>query len=288
MDHLKISQELLRQNILPSLPIDCQELSGGTVSQLHLLTLGDGSKWVVKQNAPPVIKWEAHFLSHYRNVQFLPNLVFVDPTNHYLVYHFVEGSTHYSRKNKKEVLCSLVKNLINQYKRIENPTGWGWADQPETSWSSFLLEEISHAKKELSGRLPEEDFEFVRGLVEKSRRQASRPFLLHGDCGVHNFLFHGDQLIGGIDPTPIIGEPLYDLVYAFCSSPDELTQETIECAVNQLDISGYDCRSSIYEEVIIGLYLRMRTCLLHHRSDFEAYLLAWKYWKEILRSNRLK
>nr|WP_239587430.1 phosphotransferase [Bacillus pakistanensis] len=58
----------------------------------------------------------------------------------------------------------------------------------------------------------------VQRLAESSNRIPSKgPFLLHGDCGVHNFVFKGGSLSGVIDPTPVLGEPLYDLLYAFCS-----------------------------------------------------------------------
>jgi len=62
------------------------------------------------------------------------------------------------------------------------------------------------------------------------------PFLLHGDCGVHNFIFNDNQLSGVIDPSPITGDPLYDFIYAFCSSPDELSKETIDLVVSYLKV----------------------------------------------------
>ncbi len=105
---------------------------------------------------------------------------------------------------------------------------------------------------------------------------------MHGDCGVHNFIFNDGELFGVIDPIPVIGDPIYDLIYAFCSSPDDLTKETIDSAVSQLMIKKEKNIPFLYEEVIIGLYLRLGTCIKHHPHDFEEYLKAWYYWKDLI------
>ncbi|KZD45635.1 aminoglycoside phosphotransferase-related protein [Bacillus cereus] len=34
----------------------------------------------------------------------------------------------------------------------------------------------------------------------------------------------------------------------------------------------------LYEEIVIGLYLCIETCLRHHPKDLEDYLVAWRYW----------
>lgn len=36
----------------------------------------------------------------------------------------------------------------------------------------------------------------------------------------------------------------------------------------------------LYEEIVIGLYLRIDTCLRHHPKDLEDYLAAWRYWMD--------
>ena len=82
-------------------------------------------------------------------------------------------------------------------------------------------------------------------------------------------------MTGVIDPTPVIGPRLYDLIYAFCSSTDDLKIETIEAAANAL----LEDTKNLYEDVLIGLYLRMATCIKHHPADFDEYVNAWEYWK---------
>lgn len=282
MDIQRIINQLTDNNILHSKPTYHEQLNGGTVSELHLLHLDD-IKYVVKKNEPQIIKSEANFLNHYRETDLLPKLLFVEPSSKYIVYSFIDGTTHYVRKNKKEILKTLVQGLLNHYNPVDNSKGWGWADQPSVSWQSFILDKINEANNILHSRLDKSDYNLVLDLVEKNSK-GKEPFLLHGDCGVHNFIFNNGQLSGVIDPTPVIGEPLYDLIYAFCSSPDELTKETIDSAVTLLKFKSGISHSVLYEEVLIGLYRRLATCIKHHPSDFQEYLKAWYYWVEIVKN----
>lgn len=99
---------------------------------------------------------------------------------------------------------------------------------------------------------------------------------MHGDLGFHNFIFQENKLHGVIDPLPVLGDPIYDLIYAFCSTPEDLTKETIGYAMKQCVFHKND--RDLYEEIVIGLYLRIDTCLRHHPKDLEDYLAAWRYW----------
>jgi fructosamine-3-kinase len=282
MDIKKIINQLMDNNILPSEPIYHEQLKGGTVSELYLLHLDD-SKYVVKKNEPQIIKSEANFLNLYNKTDLLPKLLFVEQSYTYILYSFIEGTTNYDRKNKKEILKTLVQGLLNNYKPVDSSMRWGWADQPSVSWQSFIIDKIDEANKILQARLDNSHYNLVLNLVEKNSK-GKEPFLLHGDCGVHNFIFNHGQFSGVIDPTPVIGEPLYDLIYAFCSSPDELTKETIDSAVSFLNNKNEISHSVLYEEVLIGLYLRLATCIKHHPSDFQEYLKAWYYWEEIVKN----
>jgi hypothetical protein len=41
----------------------------------------------------------------------------------------------------------------------------------------------------------------------------------------------------------------------------------------------------LYEEVLLGLFIRLARCKLHHPVDLPAYLNAWNKWKEIVIRN---
>ena len=272
----KIIKELIYNKIIPSNQTDYEQLNGGTVSQVFLLH-NDRRKYIVKANDSQIIKAESHFLHTYKELNLLPKLLFVERSNRYIVYSYIDGSTQYLRKNKKEMLQELVKELINNYKLTDQEIGWGWADEPTDSWKSFLNAEIAEAYKLIGSRLSKDDYHLIHNLIKKINNDR-KPFFIHGDCGVHNFIFNNGKLTGVIDPTPIIGDPMYDLIYAFCSSPEDLTRETIDAAANLMVVNNYE---NTYDLVIIGLYLRIGTCIKHHPDDMGAYLKAWEYWKSV-------
>lgn len=123
--------------------------------------------------------------------------------------------------------------------------------------------------------ISEEDYRIVLKLANRDAG-VNQPFLLHGDFGFHNFIFRQNRLHGVIDPLPILGDPLYDLIYAFCSTPEDVTKETIDYVMKQCVF--HKTERDLYEEIVIGLYLCIETCLRHHPKDLEDYLVAWRYW----------
>lgn len=275
-------KELMDKGIIPNELKSEKSLSGGTVSELVLLEFYDGNKRVIKFNEPHVIEAEAMFLEHYQNIELLPQVYYVDPSHKFMLYSFIEGSVTFNTKNKEKTLRELVTSVINQYEQISNPNGWGWADELSPTWADFLLSRLNESSAILDNTLPTEDEELVRAIIRKlhSDNAKSLPCLLHGDFGFHNFIFEDDTLCGVIDPTPVYGQPLYDLIYAFCSTPDGLTKETIESAASLLNESksGQD----LYEEVLVGLFFRIASCIKHHPNDLKQYLEAWSYWKDIV------
>jgi fructosamine-3-kinase len=285
MNIQEIIKDLTEKSMLTD-PIQYEQLSGGTTSKLYLCK-DEKESLVIKLNEPHVLEEESSFLSFYKEIELLPKLLYADPEFHYIVYSYIPGSVHYNRSKKSEMLKDLVKGFINEYKQIPNPAGWGWADELSESWQVFLKTRFKDASERLVDHLPKEDIEFVEKLIESPNRKnkSEVPFMLHGDCGVHNFIFEDRKLCGVIDPTPIYGEPVYDLIYAFCSSPDDLTKETILTAVSHMKNNEGEEASFLYEEVLSGLFFRTATCVLHHPDDLEDYLKAWNYWMQIVKSS---
>ncbi|MNC56147.1 hypothetical protein D3C75_1057230 [compost metagenome] len=102
--------------------------------------------------------------------------------------------------------------------------------------------------------------------------------MLHGDTGVHNFVYRGNRLVGVIDPSPMAGPLIYDFTNAFCSSPDDLNLETLFAAFELLKPVTVE-RSRLIREVIFQLYCRIGICARVHPHDLEEYLKAWETWK---------
>jgi hypothetical protein len=274
----EIIQELHGQGVINRKCNDFKQLSGGTSSLVYVLLENHNPKYVVKINNNSTIKHESEYLIFYSNIGLLPKLLHVDKEYTYLVYSFKSGQTKYKRGNKSNILKSLVNSLINDYKPISTFYGYGYVDEPTNSWNEFLIHRAIEARKVIDTTLAEEDHIFVHSLINFTD-VGELKYLLHGDCGVHNFLFSGGVQAGVIDPTPVIGEPLYDLIYAFCSSPDSLDIETIQNAIHLLD-SKFVYQRDLNEEVLIGLYFRIATCIRHHPNDLIEYLKWWDYWKK--------
>lgn len=275
--------ELKLKKIIDIDKYKCDLLSGGTNSKVYVLTYNDRPVYCIKMNEPLVVRLETFFLKFYDNITILPKLFYTEPSNKYFIYSFIVGELKDMPDNKAKLLQQLTQQLINHYKPVSNFKGWGWTDKLSDSWQQFLIENTNYAKKILASTLTLEDYSLVISLIEKQNKKNDKriPYLLHGDCGIHNFIFQEQNLCGVIDPIPVVGEPIYDLIYAFCSSPDNLTIGTLQKAISSLKINNYE-NELIYEYVLIGLYARIATCIKHHPNDLSRYLAAWNYWLYIV------
>ncbi len=283
MNVIKIIEELKNKQIIQPLIKEFDILKGGTTSQIFLLYDDSQPLYVIKLNDAITLEAETKFLKFYNHVELLPRLIYVDPLYRYIVYTFINGETNYPTGNKQSILQTLVKDFIHFYQPIKH-NGFGYMDEPVQTWTEFLRNSATESKNIIGAILSEEDHHFILQLIDRNRLKERGQYLLHGDCGIHNFIFYKGHLHGIIDPTPIIGDPIYDLIYAFCSSPDDLTVETLKPAIDlfhkkMLLPRKYD---NIYEEVIIGLYLRIASCIKHHPYDLDKYLSYWNYWKNLV------
>lgn len=282
MDIDTIIAYLEEEEIVGSGKWNCKTLTGGTMSQVHLLTQENGMDLVIKQNSAKVSEAEAAFLAAYQPLALLPNLVVVDTEYRFIAYVHIPGSAGYTCINKKELLQSLVVGLLNHYQRVSSEA-WGWPDEPVNSWEQFLSGEIQAATEILTPYMNKKNIRLTAPCPPDSdpRNVADAPYRIHGDCGIHNFIFREDGLAGVIDPTPIMGHPHYDLIYAFFSSPEDLSQETLDSAFSLLS-AKLPGKKQLYEETRIGLYLRLGSCVKHHPADLPLYLKAWDYWNTIV------
>jgi len=75
MDIKEIINELIHHKLIDSKKYE--QLTGGTVSELYLLTKIDNTRLVVKLNEPQVTRAESDFLIFYEHLEILPKLLFV-------------------------------------------------------------------------------------------------------------------------------------------------------------------------------------------------------------------
>lgn len=180
-------------------------------------------------------------------------------------------------------LTRLVSGLINEYVPYEEADIWGNLESPCRCWREFIDIGVEEARESIGDVLPAEDYDYVKAIVEEiSKIRNETRFVLHGDSGVHNFVFREFELVGVIDPSPVVGPILYDFIYAFCSSPDDLSLETLMAGFTLLRHEPMK-ESTLIREVLVQLYGRIGICRKHHPHDLQEYLIAWQYWKRLVR-----
>lgn len=258
-----------------------KSLNGGSSSTVGVITYDDTPSYVVKMNKPNVLQAESLFLDHYRDQHLFPQLMYTDPNYRYIVYEYMSGTISNQKSDKCSILTFLTSQIINFYHQICDDNKWGWIDDPESSWGLFLHTRITESHATIQSYLKTEDHQLIRNIVtnQLKRNNGDTPYLIHGDFGFHNFLFSDEQLVGVIDPTPIIGPLIYDLVYAFCSTPNDLELHVIQPALSLLNNRQPQAEINLYEEILLGLYCRIATCIRHHPEDLPQYIVAWNRWK---------
>jgi hypothetical protein len=263
-----------------------RQLSGTTEGLVLKLDAERGESYILKFETPGEIRTVERLLRAYERSPLLPKVLFTAEDGSYFAYAFMEGTTHFNRGAKKDWMARLTKELLNRYEECEQEAPWGRIGYgPRRTWKEFNVFGIEEARINLNGTLPQEDYEDVLSAAERLFEHDAgqgRKYLLHGDTGIHNFVYREEALVGVIDPSPMVGPVLYDFLYAFCSSPDDLNIETLMNAYEQLEPGTAD-RSRLIEETLIQLYCRTGLSVKHHPHDLAGYLEAWTYWKTLYR-----
>jgi hypothetical protein len=278
-----IIKSLFDRGIINLTKQDISRMKGTTDGLVYTLSESNQPKYVLKMDQPQQITFTEHFLHVYNHVKLFPKILYTDPEKRFMVYSFIKGTTHYNRGSKLNWMTLLVKELFNHYVKYDVMAKWGRLGLPRQSWHEFNTYSVEQARINLGSILPSEDFSRVKFLVKnisKWEKQEDR-YLLHGDTGVHNFVFHDSTLVGIIDPSPMVGPLIYDFTYAFCSSPEDLDMETLFATFSLLKDQTID-QDRLIEEMIVQLYTRIGICAKHHPQDLEDYLKAWDYWSVLI------
>jgi hypothetical protein len=283
LDISDIIKELRETGVIDSSSKVTNKMNGTTDGLVYNLTVNDEPKYVLKLDSPQNISLVEQLHQTYIHSNLFPKLLYTEPDKTFILYSYITGTTHYNRGSKINWLTLLVKELLNHYEIYKLTDKWGlWLEDPCQTWRDFIDQGVENARINVENLLPIEDYYKVKSFVENiSKGEEHERFLLHGDCGVHNFVFDQNTLTGVIDPSPIVGPVLYDFMYAFCSSPDDLNLETLNTAFTLLNHEPME-RTRLIEEVIIQLYCRIGICSKHHPNDLADYLKAWDYWKVLV------
>lgn len=276
---------LVNQGVIHSEDIEFEKLTNGTINgTLFTLKNTEIPKYVVKIDQPKLISTTEDFLLTYKDVTLLPDVLYTDEKKEFIVYSYVFGETHINRGSKLEWMTLLIEELLNKYEKV-NKDNWGRVNGIQrNSWADFNRSSLEFAQKDIGDVLPSEDHKRVELLVNKleSYEHQEEKYYLHGDAGVHNFVYRDNKLNGVIDPSPLIGPKMYDFTYAFCSSPDELNVSTLLSVYSLLTQDDPLSKERLLEEVLFQLYTRIGVCIRVHPHDLSDYLKAWKEWREYL------
>ncbi len=283
----EIIDHLVNQGVIHGENIEFGKLTSGTTNgSLFTIKISDIPKYVVKIDQPEIISTTEDFLRTYEDVILLPNVLYTDEKKEFIVYSYVFGETHINRGSKLEWMTILIKELLNKYEKV-NKNNWGRVNGIQrNSWADFNRSSLEFAQKDIGDVLPSEDHKRVKLLVDKlkSYDHQEEKYYMHGDAGIHNFVYRNNNLNGVIDPSPLIGPKIYDFTYAFCSSPDDLNVSTLVSAFSLVTQNVPFSKERLLEEVLFQLYTRIGVCIRVHPHDLSDYLKAWKEWRKFLPS----
>ncbi|WP_197278997.1 hypothetical protein [Lysinibacillus sp. ZYM-1] len=253
--------------------------SGTTNGVLYTLNYNEIPTYVMKIDTPEIITATKDFLMTYKDVGLLPDVLYTDDEKEFIAYSYISGETHFNRGSKIEWMILLIKELFNKYKKVDKDTTWGRNDGiHRNSWSEFNQSSLEFARRNIGDLLPSEDHKRIEILVNKLKlyHDQEEKYYLHGDTGVHNFVYLDNKLTGVIDPSPLIGPKVYDFTYSFCSSPDSLNLSMLFSLFSLWDIHDSFNKERLMDEVLFQLYTRIGVCIKVHPHDLNDYMVPGK------------
>jgi aminoglycoside phosphotransferase len=287
MEKIKeVINSLIHQGLFKKDDIEVKGLKSGTTNGiLYTLFINKMPVYVIKIDQPKVITSTEDFLLAYKDVKLLPDVLYTDSNKEFIVYSYISGETHFNRGSKIEWMTILIDQLFNNYQKVDQSSSWGRVNgiQRET-WSDFNQSSLEYAKENIGDFFSTDEHKRVELLVNKlnTYENHEEKYYLHGDAGVHNFVYKNNELKGVIDPSPLIGPKIYDFTYAFCSSPDSLNITTLLSLFTLLIVDGSITEERLVDEVLFQLYTRIGVCIKVHPHDLSEYMTAWKEWREYL------
>lgn len=248
-----------------NLKYECHKYFNDGVSSRVLLL---NNKYLIKQNTALALEAEVEFLK-LNTGDMIQKIIYVDPEYKYVVYGFMEGNTMKDVKDVDDTIEKLL-NIVNSYKKYDKK-GYGYYDELVDTWEEFLLSEIEESSKNIKEYIPNN--ELAVDCVTLLRKYPFEKKIIHGDFGTHNFIENNSKLTGIIDPQSVLGDPLYDILFAFVSNVDILQEITLE----RLDYLLNEDKEKIYAMLVIVLYSRISRCLKYHKEDIDIYMNYWRY-----------
>ena len=182
----------------------------GASSRVILLN----NTYLIKQNSKKSLEAETIFLKLNKSEMF-QKILYTDPNFEFVVYNFIPGNTIKEIYDVTDITKKILK-ITSNYSIYSN-SGFGYLNEEVDNWSQFLRDEIEYSSKNMDKIDIEKSS--IMNCVKILENYPFEKKLLHGDFGTHNFIENNKTFIGVIDPMPVIGDPLYDTLFAIASNP---------------------------------------------------------------------
>ncbi|MGV2926989.1 hypothetical protein RW115_00155 [Macrococcus capreoli] len=238
------------------------EITSGTTSKVFYLD-DYHQQFILKLNPELSIQSESQFLKSYRDISAFPDCITTDGSTYILMEHMKGKMLEYTY-SKTALLDKIdfIKAYDDSDKRV------GYINDLKADFKSFLKHEL-----ELE-RLVLDDYYHCDVLLDDLEAVAppeELPKYVHGDFGYHNFIMNeGDLSV--IDPTPMQNLILYELLFLYYSSPNDINEQSFKAYydyyLNNSFISFEDFK--VYAKIILAL--RLSTSTRHHPEDTERYM----------------
>lgn len=137
------------------------KMSGTTDGLVYTLTVSDEPMYVLKFDNPHDISISKKLLESYSDSKLIPEVIYTDSCNRFIVYTYIKGTTHYNRGSKLNWLTLLVTELLNRYVIYHQTDIWGRFELPRESWREFNERSLEGARLNVENLLPIEDYDEV-------------------------------------------------------------------------------------------------------------------------------
>lgn len=218
------------------------------------------NKYLIKTMNQSELQVQIDFLNKYNNC--FQKIIYYNKELLYICYEYIDGIKiyDYSNYDKKDIINQLY-SITSKYEVIDY-NGYGYYLEDNKTWYQFLYDEVIYSKS----KMPNIDMHIVYDSLSIINEFNVDKYLIHGDFGVHNFLFNDNKFIV-IDPMGVVGDPLYDFYFAILSNYS---------LFNDIDfdyILQYFNKDLRYKKAlfIIVYYIRMSRAYVYDKENYNNY-----------------
>ena len=240
---------------------DIHEYTDGTTDSL---VISINNKYLIKRVGKEEYFNLKEFYKLY-NGNYFQNVIYSNDNLCYYCFDFINGKKINKVNNlNPDNIIDTIYEITNSYKPY-NKEFYGYLEYPYKIPYEFLKSEIDYAKEKM---IPIK-CDKVYDALNKIKKYDIPKYLLHGDFGVHNFIFQENNF-KVIDPMPLVFDPLYDFYFASLSSSFLF--------MNLEKILSYYDRPFEYKKYLflIVFYIRMSRSYMYDKEHFEDYVKIYK------------